>query len=117
MEKIWSFFMNLGCNMWADKWSTYKKPIQCETQSRYYESLTTDRAVWRRVVDQLPDFGINTVVIDLGEGVRYESHPELCVAGSWTREELTVLAELLNSGDFERHVNRMRRKKRKLLVK
>lgn len=31
--------------------------------------------------------------------------------------EQYVLAELLNSGDFERHVNRMRRKKRKLLVK
>ncbi len=31
--------------------------------------------------------------------------------------EQYVLAELLNSGDFERHVNRMRRKKRKLLSK
>ena len=31
--------------------------------------------------------------------------------------EQYVLAELLNSGDFERHVNRMRRRKRKMLVK
>ena len=90
MEKIWSFFMNLGCNMWEDKWSPHEKPIQCEIQSRYYEALTTDRAVWRRVVDELPDFGVNAVVIDLGEGLRYESHPELAVPGSWTREELSA---------------------------
>ena len=90
MEKIWSFFMNLGCNMWEDKWSPHEKPIQCEVQSRYYETLTTDRAVWRRVVDQLPGVGINAVVIDLGEGLRYESHPELAVPGSWTREELSA---------------------------
>lgn len=31
--------------------------------------------------------------------------------------EQYVLAELLDSGDFERHVNRMRRKKRKMLTK
>ena len=81
--------MNLGCNMWEDKLTApHNKPIQCDIQSRYYETLTTDRDVWRRVVDQLPSFGINTVVIDIGEGLRYESHPELAVEGSWTREEL-----------------------------
>ena len=87
---LWSFFMNLGCNMWEDKWSPHKKPIQAEIQSRYYETLPTDREVWRRVVDQLPDFGVNAVVIDLGEGLRYESHPELANEGSWTREELVA---------------------------
>ena len=90
MEKIWSFFMNLGCNMWEDPWSPHEKPIQCEMQSRYYEVLTTDRAVWRSIVDQLPSFGVNTVVIDIGEGLRYESHPELAVPGSWKREELVA---------------------------
>ena len=99
MEKIWSFFMNLGCNMWEDRWSPHAKPIQCEIQSRYYDTLMTDRAVWRRVVDQLPGFGINAVVIDIGEGLRYDSHPELAVTGSWTREELRAeLAHMRSLG-------------------
>ena len=101
MEKIWSFFMNLGCNMWRDKWSPHEKPIQAEIQSRYYKTLPTDRAVWRRVVDQLPGFGINTVVIDIGEGLRYESHPELAVTGSWTREELSAELKTMRAMGLE----------------
>ena len=50
--------------------------------------MLTEKETWRRVVDQLPSFGINTLVIDLGEGVQYKSHPELAVEGAWTVEEL-----------------------------
>lgn len=39
-------------------------------------------------MDFLPSCGINTVLIDLGEGVQYDSHPELAVKGSWTKAEL-----------------------------
>ena len=89
MDKLWTFFMNLGANMWGDPWS--KKPtapVQCDGAGRYYKTLPTERDVWRRVVDALPEHGINALVIDIGEGVRYESHPELAVEGSWSVEEL-----------------------------
>ena len=90
MKRMWTYVMGLGCNMWADKWTDPSgHPIQCEDEaSRYYPTLSTDRAVWQRVVDELPSFGVNTVVIDLGEGVQYESHPELAVPGAWTKDEL-----------------------------
>lgn len=89
MEKMWTYFLNLGANMWEDKWSPKKDaPVQCDPGGRYYDTLPTERDVWRRVVDQLPGFGINSLVIDIGEGVRYDSHPELAVNGSWTSDEL-----------------------------
>ena len=92
-NKIWAFFLSLGCNMWADKWDPpHDHPIQCDTESRYYEITSTEKDTWKRIVDELPSFGINMVVIDLGEGVRYDSHPELANEGSWTKEEL--MAEL-----------------------
>ena len=31
---------------------------------------------------------MNMVVIDLGDGVKYESHPEIAVKGAWSTTEL-----------------------------
>lgn len=90
MERIWAYFIQLGFNMWRDKWSwvEHRGPIQCQATGRYQETMLTDRTVWRNVIDQLPSFGINTVIIDIGEGLLYDSHPELSIPGAWTREEL-----------------------------
>jgi hypothetical protein len=90
MEKIWSFTIQLGFNMWRDADSTPENdgPFQCQSTGHYQTKMLTERDTWRRVVDQLPSFGINTLVVDLGEGVQYKSHPELAVDGAWTVEEL-----------------------------
>ena len=89
MEKLWTYFLGLGNNMWKDSWSPAPTaPPQCDGDGRYSTVLPTDKDVWRRVVDQLPSFGINALLIDVGEGVRYDSHPELAIEGSWTKAEL-----------------------------
>lgn len=90
MEKIWSYTIQLGNNMWRDSDSPPENsgPFQCQSTGHYHAEMLTDREVWRRVVDQLPSFGITMLVIDLGEGVRYETHPELAVLGAWTVEDL-----------------------------
>ena len=46
--------------------------------------LRCDKPLWDDVLDKMVEIGMNMVVIDLGEGVRYDSHPELAVHGSWT---------------------------------
>ena len=90
MEKIWSFTIQLGFNMWRDENSTPENdgPFQCQSTGHYQTKMLTEKETWRRVVDQLPAFGVNTLVVDLGEGVQYKSHPELAVEGAWTVEEL-----------------------------
>ena len=79
MDYIWGYFIHLGTNMWRDTWSLveHRGPHICQATARWQETMITDRAVWRDVVDYLPSCGINTLVIDVGEGVRYDSHPEL----------------------------------------
>ncbi len=90
MKKIWCFTMQLGYNMWRDAGSVpeTRGPFQCEATGHYHHELMCDKTVWRRVIDLLPGFGVNTVLIDIGEGLQYESHPELAIPGSWTKEEL-----------------------------
>ena len=100
MEKIWSYLLHLGDNMWEDPLSPKPKhPVEASGGWPYSDILRCDREVWRRVVDQLPSFGINTVLIDIGDAMQYESHPELSVEGAWTREELSAeLAHMRSIG-------------------
>jgi hypothetical protein len=42
----------------------------------------------RTFIKQAAAAGINMVVIDLGDGVEYESHPEIAVKNAWKPEKL-----------------------------
>ena len=70
----WGFLIHLGHNMWGDKAAA--------------NHLRCDDATWRECVDALAAGGIDTLIIDVGEGVVYPRHPELSVKGSWTPDKL-----------------------------
>ncbi len=103
MNRIWAYTIQLGFNMWRDEYSVPENngPFQCQSTGHYQKELLCDRAVWRRVVDALPFFGVNTLVIDLGEGLQYQSHPELATCGAWTREELQLELEHIRALGME----------------
>ena len=86
-EKIWAFLIHLGSNMWAKKGTTWGRKIHPEDFG-YKEEMFCDKEVWKKVVDFLPAQGINTLVIDLGEGLLLDSHPEIATKGAWTKDEL-----------------------------
>jgi len=90
MERIWSYFIQLGSNMWRDTWShtEFRGPRIAQATGRYFPTMHTDRTVWRETIDFLPSCGFNAVIIDVGEGIQYDTHPELSVPGAWSKEEL-----------------------------
>lgn len=85
---IWGSLLHLSYNMWgdngtprgtiADRWGPYSEQIQC------------DRLLWREFTDKMAQGGLNMVLIDVGDAVRFESHPEISVRGAWTPEELNT---------------------------
>lgn len=96
-KEIWGALLHMGVNMWSDipvdAWGPYKGEdlkLLCEA-----DHLRFDESVWRVLTGRMQAAGMNLVVIDLGEALQYESHPELAVKGSWTiarfREELARL--------------------------
>ena len=85
--EIWSYLIHLGTNMWYDKGEA-EPSLNEPGVPVYHDSLPTDEKVWDEVIGFLPSQGINTVIIDLGEGVVYDSHPELAIEGSWPKEKL-----------------------------
>lgn len=91
MDKMmWTFFLKLSTNMWGDPGGTWK-------YSPYFPELVTDEQVWREVVDFLPGQGINTVLIDVGDGMEYDSHPEISIPGAWSKEKLKKELEHMRS--------------------
>ena len=94
-DMIWAYLAHLGYNMWGDPGSVRKDTEYTIAQ----DTMRFDKSLWDDLMVKLVDVGANMVVIDLGEGVKYDSHPELAVKGSWTTDELRAeLAKMREMG-------------------
>ena len=47
-----------------------------------------DRGLWDDITQKMADVGMNLLVIDLGDGVLWDSHTEITVEGAWSRDEM-----------------------------
>jgi hypothetical protein len=87
---IWANLLHLSFNMWSDcpvtRWGDLKKrdlEYVCAAPD-----LRFDERLWRTLTARMAKAGMNMVVIDLGDAVRYASHPEIAVKGAWPRAKL-----------------------------
>ena len=87
---LWTYLAHFGVNSWKDI------PLETQDPSMPEKWLTRccanhvrfDEESWKRISAALVKAGCNQVIIDLAEIVRYPSHPELAVEGSWSVEKL-----------------------------
>ena len=87
---IWAYLIHLSANMWGDTEDS-------KAYEPYRPQLITDDEVWKQTVDYLPSQGFNTLVIDLGDGVQYESHPEIAIPGAWSKDKLKAELDRIRS--------------------
>lgn len=99
MEKMWSMLVHLGTNLWYEEGNNnggggrvWKSPAS--------NTLRFDRDVFYRYLDALRSEGVNTIILDIAEGLKYESHPELAVNGSYTHDEMREMLEYMYSLGF-----------------
>ena len=96
-SEIWAALLHMGTNMWCDQRVSSWDEIKAEEVDRVCQAdhVRFDEQVWRSLTDRMAKVGMNMVVIDLAEAIRYPSHPELAVKGSWEidrfRKELSRL--------------------------
>ena len=67
-----------------------------EKQTCFMENQTDDD-VWRQMIDFLASQGFNTVVIDVGDSLEYETHPEISIKGAWSKDKLKKELENLQN--------------------
>jgi len=95
MEKYWGYLIHLGYNMWLD----WENPEYSSYDIVSTDYLRCEKDVWNKIIDKIIEEKINMVVIDIGEGIKFETHPELAVKGSWSKDEIKrEIEKLKNSG-------------------
>ena len=95
----WSFLVHFGMNMWGDivgkpsRGGLIKKRLTdeefalvCGDEYLKQDRVRFDEKLWRDLSEQLRKDGCNQIVVDVGEFLKYPSHPELAVKGSWDVE-------------------------------
>ena len=94
-DTMWAFLLQLGNNIWGKPDDISPHPL--EDEESYHDYVYSDRETWRKVMEYLPGCGFNTIVIDIGEALKLDSHPELAVEGSWEKEEFKKELDRLRS--------------------
>ena len=77
-KMIWGLLLHLGQKMWGDSPNAYTPPI---------DHMTWKDSFWVEVTEKMASAGLNMVVIDIGEAIQYESHPEIATKGAWSIEK------------------------------
>lgn len=85
IPKLWGCLLHLGYNFWVG----YSTPSPFRGYRPY---LQLSEPLWKDAREEMAGRGLNMVAITLGDGVKYESHPEIAVNHAWStarlREEL-----------------------------
>lgn len=110
----WISLIHFGMKMWGDipgkpsrngimtKWLTDAEyaaltaPEQLDLNRMHFEA-----PFWEELSAKLRRSGCNTIMLDVGEGMAYPSHPELAVEGSWSQERLKAEVDRLRGMGFE----------------
>jgi len=89
--------VHLSTNFWNDSPTPIVPPWGPE-EPFFSPKLRFDDSIWEEVTTRLADIGGSYVLLALGDGVVYDSHPEIAVEGAWStaglREELARLRSL-----------------------
>ncbi len=83
-KQIWANLLHLSYNMWCD-WGC---PHPEGSYINRTPDLRFDEKLWNDLLPRMSEAGMNMVVIDLGDGVKYGSHPEIAVNGAWSTQKL-----------------------------
>ena len=97
---IRAVLLHLGENMWCD-WSDDPSDDVKLGEKAPHRELRMDESIWRTSIDLAVERKFNMVLIDVGEGVVYPSHPELAVKGSWSVDRLRAELKRLRSLGLE----------------
>lgn len=82
---MWTYLIHLSTHMWDDESSaergTYLKQM-------YTENNNVDILVWDDIIKFLSERKYTHVLIDVGDAVKYESHPEISAPDAWEKDYL-----------------------------
>ena len=97
---IWAYFMGVSHHMWTDGNRTSFVRWYLPTDS-YKEENEVDIQTWDETVNFLGERKYNMLVVDLGDGVLYDSHPEISAPDAWSKDFLKQKLEQARAQGLE----------------
>lgn len=91
-KNTWCLMLYLSENMWNDSTT-----VPWCSGEKFETKLRTDKKIWDEVTAFAVKNGCDSVLIDVGDGVRYKSHPEIAVEGAWEPEFLRAEVQRLKA--------------------
>ncbi len=86
-SKIWGCLLHLSFNMWEEYRVTDTQDENLKIRG-YLPDLQLSEPLWNDALNKMAAAGMNMVVIDLGDAIKYKSHPEIAVNNAWSTERL-----------------------------
>lgn len=71
-EKMWALMVYLSCNQW----------------DKVYPELRFDDSMWDWILEEAKRVGMNYILMDVGDGIQYKSHPEISTKNAWTHKRV-----------------------------
>lgn len=68
-EKMWGIMLFIGGN----------------TGPRVFDELPFEESVWELILRKAEETGVNTFLMDVGDGIELASHPEIAVKNAWSK--------------------------------
>ena len=82
-EMMFCYMIQLSTHMWDDENSP---PRGWYLSKRYTENNQIDVNTWDETVRFLAECKYNTLLIDVGDAIKYESHPEISAPNAWDKD-------------------------------
>ena len=96
---MWANLVHLGSNMWNEEGNTTGREHRSTPCAS--PTLRFFRETWDAHMQELRQSGVNTLIIDVGESLKYESHPELAAEGAFTHDQMKAELAKLRGMGFE----------------
>lgn len=84
---IWAYYMGISRHMWTDGNRTSFVRWYLPTDT-YEEENKIDVATWDDTVKFLAERKYNMLIIDIGDGVLFDTHPEISAPDAWSKDFL-----------------------------
>lgn len=80
---VWAYLLPLSYNMANDRPTPER-----DERTIFKPYMHFDISLWNDMLPRLVDAGVTMLVIDLCDGVQYESHPEIGLPDAWPKDRL-----------------------------
>ena len=85
-KMTWAFMMRISNHMWNDE--SWDKTSRMYFDPTFKETNDVDLETWDEIIAFLAERKFNMIVLDVGDGLEFDSHPEISAPDAWSKELL-----------------------------